>query len=47
VPVRKKTSAETLPLRITVVDPPPNILWALQAFGFAVRQFRGGQANAS
>jgi hypothetical protein len=30
VPVPKKTSAETLSLRITVVDPPPNILWALQ-----------------
>jgi Family of unknown function (DUF5990) len=30
VPVPKKTSAETLALRITVVDPPPNILWALQ-----------------
>jgi hypothetical protein len=26
----KKTSTETLSLRITVVDPPPNILWALQ-----------------
>ena len=30
MPVSKKTSAETLSLRITVVDPPPNILWALQ-----------------
>jgi hypothetical protein len=30
VPVPKKTSTETLSLRITVVDPPPNILWALQ-----------------
>lgn len=30
MPVSKKPSAETLPLRITVVDPPPNILWALQ-----------------
>lgn len=30
MPVPKKTSAETLSLRITVVDPPPNILWALQ-----------------
>jgi hypothetical protein len=30
VPALKKNSAETLPLRITVVDPPPNILWALQ-----------------
>jgi hypothetical protein len=30
MPVSKKTSAETLQLRITVVDPPPNILWALQ-----------------
>jgi hypothetical protein len=28
--VTKKTAAETLSLRITVVDPPPNILWALQ-----------------
>ena len=28
MPVPKKI--ETLPLRITVVDPPPNILWALQ-----------------
>ena len=26
----KKTSAEMLALRITVVDPPPNISWALQ-----------------
>ncbi len=30
MPAPKKTSAETLSLRITVVDPPPNILWALQ-----------------
>jgi hypothetical protein len=30
VPVPKKTSAEALALRITVVDPPPKILWALQ-----------------
>ena len=30
MPVPKKTSAETLSLRITVVDPPPDILWALQ-----------------
>jgi hypothetical protein len=30
MPVSKKTSAETLSLRIIVVDPPPNILWALQ-----------------
>lgn len=30
VPVLKKTSAETISLRITGVDPPPNILWALQ-----------------
>jgi hypothetical protein len=30
VPVTKKTPAETLALRITVVDPPPNILWGLQ-----------------
>jgi hypothetical protein len=27
---RKKTSLETLALRITVVDPPANVLWALQ-----------------
>jgi hypothetical protein len=26
----KKGSAETLRLRITVVDPPPNVAWALQ-----------------
>jgi len=30
VPATKKSSAETLSLRITVVDPPPDILWALQ-----------------
>ena len=30
MPVTKKTLAETLPLRITIVEPPPNILWALQ-----------------
>jgi hypothetical protein len=30
VAVSKKASAETLMLRITVVDPPPDILWALQ-----------------
>jgi Family of unknown function (DUF5990) len=30
VPATKKTSVETLFLRIVVVDPPPNILWALQ-----------------
>ena len=30
MPVPKKTSTETLSLRITVVDPPPNISWALQ-----------------
>jgi hypothetical protein len=30
VPVTKKTSAETLSLRVTVVDPPPDVLWALQ-----------------
>jgi Family of unknown function (DUF5990) len=30
VPASKKTSAESLALRITVLDPPPNILWALQ-----------------
>jgi hypothetical protein len=29
-PRSKKIAAETLALRITVVDPPPNILWALQ-----------------
>jgi hypothetical protein len=28
--VPKKTSAEKLILRITVIDPPPNIEWALQ-----------------
>src|SRR5271169_3580717 len=28
--VPKKTLTETLSLRVTVVDPPPNILWALQ-----------------
>lgn len=30
MPVSKKPSAETLLLRIIVIDPPPNILWALQ-----------------
>ena len=30
MPVPKKTSAEKLILRITVIDPPPNIEWALQ-----------------
>ena len=30
MPATKKSSAETLSLRITVVDPPPDILWALQ-----------------
>ena len=30
MPVNKKNTIETLPLRITVVDPPPNIIWALQ-----------------
>jgi hypothetical protein len=30
VAVNKDTAAETLSLRIIVVDPPPNILWALQ-----------------
>jgi hypothetical protein len=30
MPVAKKTAAETLSLRITVLDPPPGILWALQ-----------------
>jgi uncharacterized protein DUF5990 len=29
-PSSKRITAETLALRITVVDPPPNILWALQ-----------------
>jgi len=27
---KKKTSAESVALRITVIDPPPNISWALQ-----------------
>ena len=27
---KKKSSAESLALRIIVLDPPPNILWALQ-----------------
>ena len=30
MPATKKTSVETLFLRIVIVDPPPNILWALQ-----------------
>ena len=30
VSASKKTSDNTLSLRITVLDPPPNILWALQ-----------------
>jgi hypothetical protein len=30
MPATRKHSTETLSLRITVVDPPPNILWALQ-----------------
>jgi hypothetical protein len=30
VPTSKKYPPESLALRITVVDPPPNILWALQ-----------------
>jgi Family of unknown function (DUF5990) len=30
VAVNKKNTIETLLLRITVVDPPPDILWALQ-----------------
>ena len=30
MPASKKSSAETLRLRIVVVDPPQNILWALQ-----------------
>ena len=30
MPTPKKSPAETLPLRIIVVDPPPGILWALQ-----------------
>jgi hypothetical protein len=29
-PRSRKIAAESLALRITVVDPPPNILWALQ-----------------
>jgi hypothetical protein len=29
-PSSKRITAETLALRISVVDPPPNILWALQ-----------------
>jgi hypothetical protein len=30
VPVNKKNAIEMLSLRITVVDPPPDIIWALQ-----------------
>jgi hypothetical protein len=30
VPVDKKNASEMLSLRITVVDPPPDIIWALQ-----------------
>ena len=30
MPTSKKYPAESLALRITVVDPPPNIMWALQ-----------------
>ena len=30
MPASRKHSAESLALRITVVDPPPNIVWALQ-----------------
>jgi hypothetical protein len=30
MPTSKEYPAESLALRITVVDPPPNILWALQ-----------------
>jgi Family of unknown function (DUF5990) len=30
MPVAKKTAVQTLALRITVLKPPPNILWALQ-----------------
>ena len=30
MPSSKKRSAQSLPLRVTVIDPPPNILWALQ-----------------
>jgi hypothetical protein len=30
VPAAKKTSDKTLSLRISVLDPPPNILWTLQ-----------------
>jgi uncharacterized protein DUF5990 len=30
VPVNKKNAIEVLSLRITVVDPPPDIIWALQ-----------------
>jgi hypothetical protein len=30
VPVNKKNAIEMLSLRITVVDPPPEIVWALQ-----------------
>ncbi len=30
MPAPRKRQVEKLPLRITVVDPPPNVLWALQ-----------------
>jgi Family of unknown function (DUF5990) len=30
MPVNNKNTVETISLRITVVEPPPNILWALQ-----------------
>jgi hypothetical protein len=30
VPINKKNAIEALSLRITVVDPPPDIIWALQ-----------------
>ena len=30
MPASKKSPSATISLRITVVDPPPNILWALQ-----------------
>jgi hypothetical protein len=30
VPVNKNKTIETISLRITVVDPPPDIIWALQ-----------------
>ena len=30
MPVNKKNTTEMLSLRITVVDPPPDIIWALR-----------------